>query len=210
MPYERQAAPANDCSEPVSAAGSDKRLAGRAEAATEMNAEQGLANLRFECSKNAFYHEDREHFFAVSHKLVMFIVAMSGTAAFAALSNPAAFGDPRWVAFTITAASLLDLVLDLSGRAREHASLRRRFLDLLAEVEAGGIELSKANGVLYRLYAEEPVSYRIVNSLAYNSAARAFGHEEKTLLKVSLARRISRHFFPSPGFDPKTIGESNS
>jgi hypothetical protein len=70
-----------------------------------------------------------ERFFARIHKGAMFFVVASSTATFAWVKAAPYF------AGIITLAGLLDLVFDVSGKARLHASLRRRIYDLLAQAE---------------------------------------------------------------------------
>jgi hypothetical protein len=86
-------------------------------------------SLYIECLRVTRYHEDRERYFARWHKFAMFVVVVSGTATFA---NWASL---PWIGAVVTLAGLLDLVFDVSGKARLHASLRRRVYDIMAQME---------------------------------------------------------------------------
>lgn len=163
--------------------------------------------FKFEALKSAFYHEDREHYFARLHKVIMFVVAMSGTAALAAIASSNAWIDPKWIAASTAAAGIIDLVFDLSGKAREHATLRRRFLDVNADFEAGELDERRGFARLARLYAEEPPAYRVANFVAYNSAMRALGRDEADLCLIPAHKYMVRHWLPMPSFDPSTRRE---
>ncbi len=165
--------------------------------------------VSFECLKSALYHEDREHLFDRRHRFLMLFVTLSGTAAFAAIVQPT-IADARWIALSTTLAGVMDLVLNWSRKARDHATLRRRFLDLKAEVDSGGVDEAHAEAALNRLYAEEPGCYRIANAVAYNSAMRIMGRADRDLLVVAMPYYLIRHWWKADGFDPSTKSEQAS
>src|ERR1019366_2552960 len=103
-----------------------------------------------ECLRNARYHEDRERYFARIHRTAMFIVVASGTATFAWVKAA------PYLAGLITLAGLLDLVFDISGKARLHASLRRRVYDILAQAEDPTRTIESLREQTVRVYADEP------------------------------------------------------
>src|ERR1700712_1609748 len=107
-------------------AGNNQRLAAGAATSLELSPREEFV---IECLRNARYHEDRERFFARIHRTAMFLVVASGTATFAWVKAA------PYLTALLTLAGLLDLVFDVSGKARLHASLRRRVYDLLAQAE---------------------------------------------------------------------------
>jgi hypothetical protein len=135
------------------------------------------------------------------HRIAMFIVVASGTASFA-------FAKATWIfAAIITLAGLLDLVFDVSGKARLHASLRRRIYDVLAQTEDQTRSVAQLKEQALRIYADEPPCMHAVNALAYNAAMLSYDRPQKYLLKVGLIRRTFRHWFSFASTRFKTFEE---
>jgi len=157
-----------------------------AEAGTEATTSDvltGLGLMQFRCIRNAAYHEDREHFYAFAHRVLMFIVVALGT-----LSIGASLAHENiWASLgTLIAvlAGLIDIVWNVDGLARQHSTLRRRCYDLLARMEYG--EPIKALQAEYtRMIADEPPAMHAVNALAFNAAVDALGRprEQKYVLR---------------------------
>jgi hypothetical protein len=106
--------------------------------------------FQIDCLRSARYHEDRERFFARIHRATMFTVVASGTASLAWIrATP-------YLAGLITLVGLIDLVFDVSGKARLHASLRRRVYDLLAISENDAYPLPKLREQASQIYGDEP------------------------------------------------------
>jgi hypothetical protein len=163
-----------------SVANSDHAASSGAEPAVTMTEAE---RTQFECIKNAAYHDDRERHFTRLHKLIMFVVVLSGTAAFGAIVGK----EGAWASFFAllsTAAGVADLVFDLDGRARLHATLKRRCYDLLARANLGE-DLRAINAAVTRMYADEPPTMHAVNSVAFNAAVDALGRPpgQKYVLK---------------------------
>jgi hypothetical protein len=151
--------------------------------------------------RNSHYHEDRERFFAWWHKVTMFVVVLGAIATFAPI-------DKYWIAALVIAfAGLVDLVFDVSGRARLHASLRRRIYDLLAEAQDNDVDLTKMRKRAIDVYADEPPCMHAVNALAYNSAMASFERPQKLQLRIRWWQRIFRNVWPFPETDFKTFEE---
>lgn len=160
-----------------------------------------LTSFQIECLKNARYHEDREVFFARLHKLTMLVAVLGGTATFAFVSQFKLF------AALIAIAGVVDLVFDVSGKARLHAALRRRVYDVMAQAENANRDLSELKEQAARIYADEPPCMHAVNALAYNAAMQAFGRPEKYQFPVSGWHRAFRHWWPFTADDFKTHDE---
>lgn len=151
--------------------------------------------------RNAHYHEDRERFFARIHRVAMFIVVVSGTATFAwARAIP-------YLAAIITLTGLIDLVFDVSGKARLHASLRRRIYDVLAQTEDVSRSDAQLKEQAVRIYADEPPCMHAVNAMAYNAAMLAFDRPHKYLFKIDPFYRVMRHWFAFASTKFKTYEE---
>jgi hypothetical protein len=188
----------------------DTRLAGqqvREDSAAGSSATKGYEGLserdalRITLVRNARYHEDRERFFARIHRVAMFIVVVSGTATFAFVKAAPV------LAGIITLVGLIDLVFDVSGKARLHASLRRRVYDVLAQSEDGGRSVEQLREQAVRIYADEPPTMYAVNALAYNAAMLAFDRPQKYLFKINLYYRLLRNWFSFASVKFKTYDE---
>jgi hypothetical protein len=154
------------------------------------------------CLRNTHYHEDRERFFARWHKITMFVVVLGGAATFAPLEHK------YWIAASIvTIAGLIDLVFDVSGKARLHASLRRRIYDILSESQDDRSDLTKLHRRAIDVYADEPPCMHAVNAIAHNAAMAAFERPLKLQFKITLLQRLLRNMWPYPSVVFKTFEE---
>lgn len=159
--------------------------------------------LRFELLRNAAYHADRLSFFEGCHRMVMFLSALSGTAAAgAALKDGGGWG----VLFGLIVAGLttFDLVLNLTARARHHETMRQRTFALLGDLEEAPAETANVARIyagLVRLYGEESADMWAVNAMAWNTAYCALHREvpDGALIEIGLRRRLLRNILPLPG-----------
>jgi hypothetical protein len=167
---------------------------GRPTAAERQEPLSEREGFRISLVRNANYHEDRELFFARIHRLTMFVVVVSGSASFTFVNTTTLGGIPVLAAI-ITLAGLIDLVFDVSGKARLHASLRRRVYDVLAQTEDQSRGVMQLKEQAVRIYADEPPTMNAVNALAFNTSMLAFGRSQKKLLKIAFPYRFLRHWF---------------
>jgi hypothetical protein len=179
-------------------AGNDEGLAARAEAPLKLS---GREEFVIDCLRNARYHEDRERFFARIHRSAMFLVVASGTATFAWVKAAPYF------AGIITLAGLLDLVFDVSGKARLHASLRRRIYDVLAQAEDLTRSIESLREQAVRVYADEPPCMHAANYIAYNGAMEFLHRPRQLHYKIEWYHRLFRHVWPFASTEFKTYGE---
>jgi hypothetical protein len=107
----------------------------------------------------------------------------------------------------IAFAGLVDLVFDVSGKARLHASLRRRIYDILAEAQDEDANLGKLERRLIDIYADEPPCMHAVNALAHNSALDSFERPKELRMKIAWWQRFFRNVWPFPQTDFKTFEE---
>ncbi|MGD9838048.1 MAG: hypothetical protein AB7F72_04935 [Afipia sp.] len=188
-------------SEAISGSGGNKEHPAGTKAAEGAAALDALTSFQIECLKNARYHEDREIFFARLHKLTMLVAVLGGTATFAFVSQFKLF------AGLIAIAGIVDLVFDVSGKARLHAALRRRVYDVMAQAENANRDLSELKEQAARIYADEPPCMHAVNALAYNAAMQAFDRPVKYQFPVTGWHRALRHWWPFTADDFKTHDE---
>lgn len=158
--------------------------------------------FRVKCLASARYHEDRERFFAWVHKSAMFLVVAFGTASLATIRNASPV-----LPILITLAGTIDLVFDVSGKARLHSTLRKQIYSILADAELPADDLASLERRLTLVYADEPAAMHAVNAVAYNGAMASLGRPEKYFLKVDWWPRFIRHLWPYAANSFKTYEE---
>lgn len=131
----------------------------------------------------------------------MFVAVASGTATFAWLKAAPYF------AGLITLSGLLDLVFDVSGKARLHASLRRRVYDLLAQAEDPSRTVEALREQAVRIYADEPPCMYAANLIAYNGAMEFMQRPHVHLYKIEWHQRFFRRWFSFASTKFQTYGE---
>lgn len=130
----------------------------------------GIRGIRVICLMNARYHAAREAFLDSVHRWLLFGVIGAGASAVATLALQ--FADYAWLnpAFGALAAvfGALDLAFDLSNRARGHSMMKRRYFELLADVEEGQKTVAQADVCLHRYSAEEEPAYHALLMASWN------------------------------------------
>lgn len=195
----RESTEANDAPEPRS--DSQGTAAGPSAAGLALTP---LEELRIDCLKSALYHDDRENFYARLHKLTMLVAVLSSASAFAFIA------DYRSLIALVTVAGVIDLVFDVSGKARLHATLRRGYYNILALAEDDVCNVPKLRQELIRLYADEPPIKHAVNTLAYNAAMKVYGRPERYQFPFPVWKRALRNCYPFTADNFKTYEEIES
>jgi hypothetical protein len=184
---------------PATRAGERDEIISSASSPAEINE---TLNFQIRCLSSALYHEDRERFFAWLHRWAMFLVVASGTAAFL----PIKAEHPLLMPGIATFAGLIDLVFDVSGKARLHATLRKQIYAILADV--GHVELKELERRLTLVYADEPPCMHAANAVAYNRAMVSYGRPADALLVTGWRGTIVRHCWPFTHQDFPTSAEA--
>lgn len=212
---EARAAAAASNAAAASGPAHDPRAAGRSATA----AEDLRFGLVFDLLRNMRYHSMREEWFASLGKLVQLVSLVAGTAAGATLLG--SFLDERSrivvsavLGFAVAFITLLNLVFDLSGKARLHAGLKQRFAAVLATVEAK-VELSPAaiaacRAEMARIYGEEPSAKLVVDAVAWNETLRTTRQSrlsDEDLIPIGRWQRILMHVHSFPDLDARTRRE---
>lgn len=169
--------------------------------------------LRFSALRNAFYHSARLRHFEFWHRALMFLIVLTGTAGAASVFK-SGFGDQstgdQWLALTTALLATVDLVLDLRGKAQLHDALKRRYYMLLAKLDespdATIDQLRRWNGRVMRITAEEPVTYRITDAVAFNEAIGTLGIDQTERLYVSPWQHAVRHMAVGQGLHFVKVG----
>jgi hypothetical protein len=133
--------------------------------------------IRFEALKGTYYHEGLEAHYDRIHRWLLFIITLLGTATAAQLFSSFSKGTLA-VGLATTVVGLVDLVFDLSGKARTHGFLRRRFIEVGAFCEHATWTPSSLRERIQSTYADEPPQFHGANAIAYNNAYRTL-HDNK-------------------------------
>jgi hypothetical protein len=167
-----------------------------AEATSGPEAPRLIERAKTSCLMNARYHASREAFLDTVHRWFMFGIIAFGAGALIDIFGPAntakgGGGANELVKAAFAAGSALlgalDLTFDLSNRARTHALMKRRYLELLADLTAGTQHIIGYEAEIHRIGAdEEPVFFALLCS-CWNAAQKSvYGHD-------ALLFRIPRH-----------------
>lgn len=132
--------------------------------------------LRHHFLRNALYHTARRRVLEARARWTNFIVLALGTAAAADVLGQ--FGiSQSLLGLVIAVIAALQFAFDWAGRARTHEFLQRRYYEALAEIEArseiSDADCSAFDSRLALLAAEEPPTYRALESITYNEALDA-------------------------------------
>jgi hypothetical protein len=131
---------------------------------------------RFDALRNAIYHTERRTFLDWVNRSLNFWVIILGAGVAANIATQLKI-DGRWLEFGVVLLATAQLVFDFGGRARTHEFLQKRYYEMLSEMEADNIESqevkAKWSGKLLTIAADEPLTMRALDALAYNKAVDA-------------------------------------
>jgi len=146
----------------------EQRNCGDSDAETSSSEE--IDAFVFNCDRLSIYHAIRRDFLDKCHRISLFLVVLSGTAAVADLKVE--FGI-NWVTMFPALFGLASLVFDFAGQARIHESIYRRICILRGDIiadENAVQNIGKWEKVMHGIYAEDPTIYRALEAWAYNLA----------------------------------------
>ena len=161
--------------------------------------------LDFGVEKSKRYHQRRRGFYDTLHKILMFLIIVSGSAAFAELSL-----DFAAVAAVLAA---LELVLTPALLARKHEMLFRDFSDLAIDIRA-----KTPNERSYRvldqrrlvLEKDEPPVYHALEAHCDNEVRRAWERDRELIeigwwswLTMYVLKHDKRVYDPAPNLAKK-------
>lgn len=155
--------------------------------------------LRFNCLRSAIYNAARERWLDSCHRWLSFVVIVGGSGAVATIvrDNPSmAVG----LAVLAAVSSGVSLAFDPAGRAREHSYLRRRFYELLGDIDRAPEDfdhLAQLSARLYTLYGEERPHLSALNAIAWNETADAlYGLDQRPRLEIRWHHSLFRNVLP--------------
>lgn len=173
---------------------------------------EALFDEKFDAMRCALCHDSRERFFATLHRFVMFFSALSGAASVASLLKEAPQGWTIFFGATVTVLTTLDLVLDLSGSARRHATLKEHFYNILADCYADTMGDAKPyRAQLTKLYGIEPPLPNTLDHMMWNKTYQFLSQDpkEEHLYVIGFWRALTRHLLSHERKRFQTKGEKN-
>ncbi len=155
--------------------------------------------LLFNVQRSARYHDRREAFYNFLSNVALFLGAIYGSAAAVAFIEKAGGLTLIVSGFIVSVATGVSLVAGSGSMARQHAVLRRRFVDLEREIElARGSwtddDLAELTGERLLIEAEEPPVRRILSLIVYNEQLQAQGYKRTDLVKIPWWQTRIAHF----------------
>lgn len=157
-----------------------------------------MFDVRFAALRNAHYHMSRQAWFDGLNRVFSFAIILSGTALAWQVSQQKEFVGIA-VAVATTVIGALQLVFDLGGQARTHEFLKKRYYEVVQEIEKlespATSDKSRLKSQLLSLSAEEPPVYRALDATAHNQIVDSiYGVEGKEYrCPINIWQKISRH-----------------
>ena len=174
--------------------------------ATELDAR------RISCLMNATYHAAREAYLDTVHRWFMFAVIALGAVALTDLF-PKAFEfwglhlAPKEICAAAAAViAALDLTFDLSNRARNHALMKRRYYELLADVHAGRKSPSDALVAIDEFASDEEPPYKVLLLACWNAAQKTVYGDKALQFDIPKWALLWKNFLRRPTASFKVIG----
>lgn len=159
--------------------------------------------LDFYIRRNTRYHMRRSSFFTFWSRATAFIGVVFGSAAAASLLTDALPQVTAALALFIVAASAIDLVAGTGPRAWLHNDLRRKYIELdaeLAECSQPSDELIRTiRARIKRIEADEPPVMHALELIAFDDAVLAvYSREEakRHLSNLNGFQRMTAHVWP--------------
>jgi hypothetical protein len=135
-------------------------------------------DTRFDALRNAIYHTERRAFLDLLNRSLNFLVVLLGASV--AVKAATAHGPVReyWLELAVVFVATAQLVFDFGSKARTHEFLQKRYYEMLSEMETSDFVSEKAksrwSAKLLTIAADEPITMRALDALAYNKAIDAW------------------------------------
>lgn len=167
-------------------------------------AKTGLDAARISCLTNAQYHSGREAFLDNVHRWFMFTVIVLGTGALIdlfpkdlALGSVSA-GVKELFAASAAVIAALDLTFDLSNRARSHAMQKRRYYELLGQLNAGEKTPEEVRVCIDQYSADEEPAYRVMIFSCWNAAQLTVYGDNAMAFDIPVIAGLFKNWFRRP------------
>jgi hypothetical protein len=173
-----------------------------------------LDAARISCLTNAQYHSGREAFLDTVHRWFMFTVIALGAGALIDLlpkehivpGTALSIGLKELFAASAAIIAALDLTFDLSNRARQHAMQKRRYFELLGQLNAGEKTPEQVRVCIDQFSADEEPPYRVMIFACWNAAQLTVYGNDAHRIHIPLIAGWFKNWFrrPSAHYDLET------
>jgi hypothetical protein len=188
------------------AAEQNERRAGKEGSSGPPAAASPVDGARVSCLTNAQYHSGREAFLDTVHRWFMFTVIALGTGALIDLlpkdhvvpGTVLSIGLKELFAASAAIIAALDLTFDLSNRARAHAMQKRRYFELLGQLNAGEKTPDQVRVCIDQYSADEEPPYRVMIFACWNAAQLTVYGEAAHHIDIPLIADWFKNWFRRP------------
>lgn len=169
-----------------------------------------IEGLGYSVDRSSRYHARRRGFFARAHIISMGAVLIASSSAIASIiaKFPEVAGGLAGVA---ALASIADLLVGFSHRARDHEVLYRRFMELAVRVvrteNPSPSDLRGWRAQRLEIETDEPQIYRALDASCHNELILAGGLDTGKMLKFSRWQRWFKNVLPYSGESFKSYEE---
>ena len=141
--------------------------------------------LLFDIRRSMRYHDRRAAFHETMHKTTCVLTAFMASSMFLEVTRM-----PAILAMSAATFAILDLVLDYSGQASKHRTLKGEFAELELKLVN---DLPYKEGLNERLAIEkgEPPIYRALDAICYNELLVAEGADRSHEIQVNWIKRLT-------------------
>lgn len=150
-----------------------------------------LDGLNFAIEKSMRYHQRRRAHYERLHRLVMLLIIISGSAAFARYQ-------PEFAGLGATVLGALDLVFGLGTKARDHHVLYRQFSDLARRARKiegpAPAELEELRNERLAIEVDEPPIFWALETDCYDEVCRAWGRQPSQQHELRWYHRLLMHW----------------
>jgi hypothetical protein len=152
---------------------------------------------RFDALRNSIYHASRREYYDTLNRLLNFLVIIFGAGVAGKVSR-LFHVEELWLEFGVLVFATAQLTFDFGSKARTHEFLRRKYQEMLADIELDtSPDSAKWRAKLQTIAGEEPMPMRGLDALAYNAALDATysdpGIRNANRLYVPFCHRLLRH-----------------
>jgi hypothetical protein len=143
--------------------------------------------LDFGIEKSIRYHQRRQAHYARLHQAFVFLIIISGSAAFTQVLPP------DWLGAAAAALAIWDLVARYSDKARDHAVLQKRYTDIAADMRTASAPTEEQIGQWERrrieIETEEPKIMQALEAWCDNEVRFARGLENQGIVSLKWRHR---------------------
>jgi hypothetical protein len=131
---------------------------------------------RFDALRNALYHTERRNFLDRLNRTLNFLVIVFSAGVIGKVTEHFSISG-LWLESSVLVLATSQLVFDFGSLARDHEFLQRRYYEMLSDMEISNTADQEADknwsAKLLTISAEEPMTMRALDAVAYNKALDA-------------------------------------